>query len=376
MFNPTLLWLLLLPVGCGLGLWYALKDDSRGLIAGGATIVVGALLLVIAFAASKGVATADTEIWNGQITAKDRLHGTYEESYKCHCRNVTTYSGSGKNRTSSTTEVCDTCYRTHYTVKWEYSATIGGGTIDTADWTNAGVYALPNPQRWSIIQVGDPASRQHSYTNYVQAVPQSLFTPTSATLKAQFASLTLPYPDKVYDFYHNDHFVTPGWAPMDAAAWNDSIARMLRELGPKKQVNAIVVIAKTDDPNYEYAIRDAWEGCNKNDVVLLIGSKTWPKIDFVRVISWTKNELFKVELRDTILAQGVIAREPIVNAFGAQIAKNFERRHMSEFKYLEAEIDPPTWVLITVAVLILLGAVGTWGVMSGYFDSLSRRRIR
>lgn len=370
MMNAAMLWFLLLPIVCGVCVWYVLRTYEMSWAAGVGVGVLGMMIIVGSFYGAKGAATADTEIWNGQITAKARVHGSYVESYQCNCRSVT--SGSGKNQT--TTTVCDTCYRDHYTVNWGCSSTVGEYTIDSADWTNPGVYALPNPQRWTSINIGDPASRSHGYTNYVQAVPQSLFTPTSASLKQQFASLIPAYPINVYDFYRNDHLVLAGFSTPDAPLWNKDLANMLRELGPKKQVNAIVVLAKTADPNFEYALRDAWEGANKNDVVMLIGSAEWPKIDFVRVISWTKNETFKIELRDNVLELGTIAREPIIGLLSTQIAKNFERRHMKEFEYLEAEIDPPTWLLILDAVLIAALALGAVVFFQKNYSTVRYRR--
>lgn len=361
MFNPSVLLNLGFPILLTCVLVFLLRDRLREtwpiLVI---STIASMLLVVLTFAISSSSAVADVEIWNGKVTAKERVHGTYEESYKCRCRMVTKYRGSGKDRTSYTEEECDTCYRTHYTVNWNCDTTVGLFRIDSADETSQSVYNLPNPQRWTSIQIGDPASRKNSYTNYVQAVPGSLFTPSSEALKTRFGSLLPAYPIHVYDFYRNDKFVLAGYSSPDAKAWNDSLALMLRDLGPQKQVNAIVVIAKTADPNYEYALRDHWEGANKNDVVLLIGSAEWPRIDFVRVISWTKNELFKVELRDRVQEIGTIQREPILVALQEQISKNFERRRMREFEYLKNEIDPPGWVLALIAVVNLAVAGGVW----------------
>jgi len=370
--NDTLLWMMALPVAIGVAVWFFTKDRVQNawmpaLVNG----VVGALILVGVFYGSKGAATADTEIWNGMITAKARDHGTYEKPYECRCRSVPDCTGTGKDRRCGTKRECDTCYETRYTVNWNCTSTIGRWTIASEDQSSRRVYDLPNPQRWSIIQPGDPVSKTHSYTNYVQAVPETLFKPSSESLKAKFAALTPAYPLNVYDFYKLDRFLTPGYSTPDAAAWNLDISNMLRELGPKKQVNAIVVIAKTADPNYEYALRDAWEGANKNDVVLVIGSAEWPKIDFVRVISWTKSELFKVQLRDTIQELGTIQRAPIMSALQEQIGKNFERRKMREFEYLETEIDPPTWLMILVSVILLAAGGVTWAVLT---DRFTRRR--
>ena len=371
MINPTLIWFLCLPILVGLCLWYVRRNERDSWQPAAINTGIGILVIAASFGISSGVATMDVEIWNGKITAKDRIHDTYEQSYSCNCRSVS--SGSGQNATSTT--VCDTCYETHYTVKWTCNSTVGSWEISKLDSTRRSVYASPDPARWKAIQIGEPASRRHNYTNYVQAVPQSLFTPSSAGLKQKFAALIPAYPDNVYDVYRLNRFLTPGYSTPDAPLWNNDISMMLRELGPTKQVNTIVVIAKTDDPNYEYALRDAWEGANKNDVVLVIGSAQFPKIDFVRVLTWSKAENFKIELRDSVLALGTIQREPIIGLLQLQISKNFVRRQMREFKYLESEIDPPTWLLAVLAVIIPLGGLVTYGVVTGFFARNQKSRF-
>lgn len=358
MINTTLIWLLLLPVAIAIAMWWLIGKNKEGLIVSGVFSVASMAVVGIIFAVSSGVATSDTEIWNGKITGKDRVHGSYVRSYECRC----TYSRDSKG---NTTKSCSTCYEDHYTVHWTAKSTVGTFTIDSKDWTNRGVYLVPDPARYTSIIIGEPAARTNTYTNYVQAVPGSLFTPSAKSLKERFANLLPKYPDQTYDYYRANHFVTAGYNVPDAAAWNDALGELLKDRGPKKQVNAIVVIAKTADPDYVYALRDHWEGVNKNDVVLVIGSAAWPKIDFVEVLSWTKNELFKVQLRDSVMAAGVIQREPILGMLAAQIDTNFERRRMREFEYLQAEIDPPTWLLLLTIALMIGGAAGTVFVVNG-----------
>lgn len=354
MISTTLLWFLLLPILCAIALWWFVGRNKEALIVSAVYSIISMAVVGAIFGITGAVATSDTEIWNGKITNKERIHGSYVRSYECNCT-----TDSKGNRS------CSTCYEDHYTVHWVARSTIGDFAIASADWTNRGVYALPNPARYSAIVIGEPCSRPHRYTNYVQAVPGSLFTPSAASLKAQFGPLLPKYPDTTYDIYRGTHFVTAGYSTPDAPAWNAGLAELLKERGPTKQVNAIVVIAKTADPNYVYALRDHWEGANKNDVVLVIGSSAWPKIDFAEVISWTKSELFKVELRDAVMTLGVIQREPILTAIAAQIDKNFERRRMREFEYLQVEIDPPTWLLALAVALVIGGAAGTVFVVNG-----------
>jgi len=356
--NSTLIWLLVLPAILAIALWWLIGKNKEGLIVSGVFTAASMAVVGIIFAVSSGVATSDTEIWNGKITAKDRVHGSYVRSYQCNC--TTTRDSKGNSTTS-----CQTCYEDRYTVHWTARSTVGDFSIDSKDWTSRSVYLVPDPARYNAVVVGEPAARANSYTNYVQAVPGSLFTPSAKSLKERFANLLPKYPDQTYDFYRANHFVTAGYNVPDAATWNTALGEMLKDRGPKKQVNAIVVIAKTADPDYAYALRDHWEGVNKNDVVLVIGSAAWPKIDFVEVLSWTKNELFKVQLRDSVMAAGVIQRDSILGMLASQIDTNFERRRMREFEYLKAEIDPPFWLLALTIVLMIGGAAGTVYLVNG-----------
>jgi len=354
--NTTLIWLLALPIAFGLLLWLLTRKCQDGWIGCGVYAVIGVLVVCMSFFISTGAKTKDTEIWSGKIVAKERDHGHYLRSYQCNCRTV---SSRNSNGTTSSHQECDTCYEDRYTVKWTATSTVGTFTIDSLDRTTRRVYDEPDPQRYTIVKAGDPASKTSSYTNYIQAVPNSLFTPAAADLKKKFVGLIPAYPDTVYDLYKIDRFLSPGWNVPDAAAWNADISNALRDLGGRKQVNLIVVVAKTDDVNYEYALRDAWEGANKNDVVLIVGSTQYPKIDFVRVLSWTKNETFKIQLRDAVMDKGTIDRS-IIALCAAQIEQNFQRRQMKEFAYLDGEIDPPEWLLIVLCVVLVAGAAGVY----------------
>lgn len=362
--NTTLLAMMtLVVIGAGLFFYFNRVAFARSMGKWGSLlgiplmILPGALLVALAFVLAKGSATSDIEIWSGAVTGKERVHGSYQRSYDCRCRSVT--SGTAPNQTTRT--VCDTCYEDRYTVHWYCNTTIGRFTIDSEDSTWRSVYNKPDPQRYTIINVGDPVSKTNSYANYVQAVPESLFKPGNDALRAKYAQMTPPYPDKIYDMYKIDRFVQVGFAFTDAAAWNLDISNMLRTLGPRKQVNVIVVVAKTNDPNYMYALRDAWEGANKNDVVLLIGSEDGAKIAWVDVISWTKQELFKVQLRDEVMALGTIDRTTIMPVLQRQIETGFDRRKMSEFEYLSNEIDPPSWLLALLVVVLCAGyGGGAW----------------
>jgi hypothetical protein len=360
--STTLIFMLVLPLFGGFAFWHLTRNSDVPWQMSLVSVVAGLGLVGIIFGISYGAAVSDTEIWSGKILSKERLHGTYEQPYDCFC----TTDNQG-NRS------CQTCYETHYTVHWQTASTLGKFTIDSADKTTKRVYQLPDPPRYTQIQINDPVSKKMPYTNYVQAVPNSLFAASPKELASRFAGLLPAYPDQIYDYYKVNRFVTPGFSFVDANEWNLDISNLLRDLGPAKQVNAIIVIAKTTDPDYQFALRDHWEGVNKNDVVLLIGSPDGRQIAFASVISWTKNELFKIELTDTVTAMQTIDRGQIISALQQQIAKNFERRRMREFEYLKGEINPPDWLITTTIVLMLLGYVGG-GLVINYLHAKETRR--
>src|SRR5882672_7970197 len=114
------------------------------------TIGVTAIVTVVVYFAGIAGVTWDKEIWNGQITGKERTHGSYVRSYSCNC--TTTCYGSGNSRSCS--ESCQTCYEDHYTVDWRAHSTLGDFQIEYLDRTSRRVYSTPDPQRYTIIQNG------------------------------------------------------------------------------------------------------------------------------------------------------------------------------------------------------------------------------
>jgi hypothetical protein len=178
------------------------------------------------------------------------------------------------------------------------------------------------------------------------------------------------YPDKVYDFYRINRFLSPGFSFHDSALWSEGISLMLRDLGPSKQVNAIIVVAKTNDRDYVAALRKHWEGANKNDVVLVIGSMDGHKIEFADVITWSKHELFKLELVQRVTALGVIDRRQLLDVVESQIAKNFVRRQMKDFEYLQNEIHPPMWLM-----MVLVGVLGMGYTLAAFLIRANPRRF-
>jgi hypothetical protein len=367
MFNMTLTWMFVIPVILSvLSFFIVPKISGRfpmlfniGTSLGG--ILISGLIFAACFYAGVGYKTADTEIWNGEITSKERLHGTYEESYECNCTSSTSCSGSGANRSCSTTKSCQTCYRTHYTVNWNARSNVGSWQIDGLDSTSRSVYDAKDPARWSIINMGDPAAVEHLYTNYIKAVPETLFRPAQETLKTKYAGKIPTYPDSVFDFYKINRVIGVDVVIPDNQKWNDKLSGMLKQLGPKKQANVVVVITKFSDQDYFYALQDAWLNGKKNDVVVVIGAPEFPnKASWVNVMALTDSDIIRVSIRDDILDLTSLDMESVLGVINKNVMANFKRKSMKDFAYLENEIDPPNWVIISALVFDIFAYVLFW----------------
>ena len=137
MLNVTLWWMLLVPITLSILFVIFMPKMSDGYVSTLGAIGMGAVGVLISLGifagglyGSRVSATADTELLNGEITDKTRAHGSYQRPYDCNCRQVRSCSGSGKNRSCSTSTKCDTCYEPRYTVKWTAISTVGNFTID------------------------------------------------------------------------------------------------------------------------------------------------------------------------------------------------------------------------------------------------------
>jgi hypothetical protein len=364
--NSDLLWYLLAPLFLSAGTIFILHKFMSGItwvqstLAAMAGLVVSALIISGAFYAGKGGKTADTEIWNGEVVSKARVQGSYVESYQCHCYTYTTSSGSGKNRTTTSHTHCDTCYRDHYTVNWGCDTNIGHFGIESLDETSSSVYNTPDPGRYTIIQKGDPVSKTHDYTNFIKAVPETLFRPAQASLKAQYMGKIPAYPINIYDIYHVDRVLAVDVPITNLREWNDKLSNALKTLGPAKQANAVIVFTKYG-PDYFYALQDAWLNGKKNDIVVVIGASRFPgHADWVKIMALTQDQIFQVKLRDDIMDIGILTPDAVIGALQKDVMSDFKRKHMADFKYLDAEIDPPAWVMVTCLILIFGAYFGFW----------------
>jgi len=362
-FNPWVLLLLLIPIVwySVSHLWFKQEIDYRiaGVIAV-ITIIIGCSLQYWAFRSQ----TSDFEIWNSRIVKKYKKSVPCEHSYTCNCRTVT--SGSGKDQT--TTTVCDTCYEHSEDFIWVLEDSIDNAiTIDRVDRQG-----IVEPPRWTKAKIDDPMATQHVYTNYIKAVPESLFNVSKGDYE-KFMSSIPDYPGNIYDYHYIVRVISNGVPLTDINKWNLDLSNALRLLGTQREANIILLFTKNTDKEYAYAARKKWNGAKKNDIVVVVGTPNYPEISWVKVFALCNNNLFQVQLEQELMDMKTITTsDKFIELVSSNVMQNFKRKSMKDFEYLKAQINMPIWVIVFASIISLLMCVGSTAIINDW-DFLKRR---
>jgi len=351
--------LMLLPLAIGLVTFIiSQRPGAKGNLSILEFACLEAVCLVIfggGYSISRWNAVHDVEIVSGVVTSKQQVIVTCSHSYKCRCHEVCT--GSGKER--SCTEECDTCYDHSNDYDWMLYTNAMGESIKIARVDAQGAY---EPPRYAKVLTGDPVALQHSFANYIKADSGSVLRRRGVK---DFPGLPLPaYPNETWDYYHINRFIQIGTNDQNAAYINKVLMSMNGNLGPHKQANVILVTVRTKDPTYEYLVEERWLKGKKNDVIVLIGASEYPKIDWVRIISWTQQEDFKIALRDKLMSVGTLHDpNPILSTIHTLVFNGFKRRSFKDFEYMMASVQPGTGATIFLFLLGMAVCIG----LTAYF---------
>jgi len=312
----------------------------------------------------------DTEIYNGRVLKKYQDKVSCSHSYSCNC--TTSTDSKGNSYTS-----CDTCYEHSWDYNWVVEASYG----DTVNINRVDRQGKHEPPMFTQVKINEPFSQEHSFTNYIKAVPESIFSEEQVCTDESLAMV--PNYPRVHDYYRMNRVQVNGVPLKNHKAWNDGLNEISKKWGASLEVNPIIQFVKTDDPTYEYALTKKWLGGKKNDVTVIFGIKEYPKIDFVRVVSW-ENEELKHYLRNQLELFDKIDdeyREYALNTIKDNLNLYYDRMQMADYEYLKDQIDPPMWSIVTGFILALILSGGLTWYFHKYdpFDDgyrFSRKRTR
>lgn len=356
--------LFLVPPAIGLIARFVLKADISWKEMG-IQVIGGCLVLSLIWCLGRYSAASDTEILNGTVTGSHswrfscptNTSNPCTNGYTCHSRMICETTGSGKDQTTTCHEEHDTCYVYDWEQNWYVDSTLGDFQIARVDDQGA-----KEPPRYSIVRIGDPVSTTHGYMNWVKASADTLYAEADHDVE-HYAALLPTYHQRIYDYYKLNRVYTPNVKLANISQWNDALSRMQGPLGSTKQININLVIVEGVARDYAPAVRRHWEGFKKNESVIVVGLRGG-LIDWAESMSWSKNSIYDVDLRNMIedrrgTAFASIDPTEFVGSISEIVRRDYVRRPMKEFEYLKGEIPPPAWMIWVASIMALLYGVGT-----------------
>ena len=150
--------------------------------------------------------------------------------------------------------------------------------------------------------------------------------------------------------------VPPGMAPGQWTQLMDWDMNVLADkVGASKQANPIIVITD-QDIGFVEALRASWCNGKKNDIILVVGTKQWPTVEWSDVICWDNNAVMAPTIKMGMQGADLDDRAMVLKVFGDSILKHFHRKRMHDFEYLKNGIEVPGWIYL-VSLLAMAGAI-------------------
>lgn len=267
--------------------------------------------------------------------------------------------------------------RRHHPPEWYYYTADGeSGSIDSGDFQNY-VNHFGNRKFEHLFHVGQiswgdgnayhtqwnsktssiiPAAYTYHYDNYVKGAKFTLYRQRGLNPE-NYKGLILPYPElEDHGFgsiYLNRVHVAGVSVP---EAWRQELNRrisiMATEVGPTRQACPQIYIVGTTDHGFANVLRQEWVGGKKNDVILIIGMKKWPEIEWSQVMCWSERQDFPLKLAsDTVELKDASDPSKVLSIFEKNM-RLYKRQSFKKFRYLLTEASIPTWGNITIIFLM------------------------
>jgi hypothetical protein len=293
---------------------------------------------------------ADTEILNGQVIKKERHVEFCTQMSDCKHYTMREHCTRNSKGERSCTSYKDFDYS--YEVDWYIKSTVGKSEIKRVN--NQGTMV---PPRWAIVKLGEPASAENTYFNYLLGNKESLFHEqeyknnyTEAYKKA------LPDYPEVYDYYRVDHVLN--LTQHSVAGYNDYINLALREMGAAKQVNIVLVLYPVKNADLPKAVLGKWRGGKKNDVIMfaaLDDAGTVKNFTSTSFAMGSSNEFLHSKLRMDAMSEKMSL--DLVQILVKDINTDFKRLPNSEFEYLKYKLEPSMWIVILCSILAAASSI-------------------
>lgn len=203
----------------------------------------------------------------------------------------------------------------------------------------------------------DVITKEHSYTNKIRA-SHSIFKFEDINEKTKKTW-------SLYDYPEVKGYCQPVVLGRKIDAMTERKLQYLNGYyGATKQFKMFVLFFKNQSMEVAYKQRSLWEGGNKNEFVVCIGTDDLGKTEWVKCFSWMDKPELEVEVQDYFTDSKQIDLLKFADWMPKQIDDHWHRKNFADFNYLQVELtDVQLWWILVIITLYNTGA-SIWIVMN------------
>lgn len=353
-------------------------------------IVPSAILILLLNTIMVAYRTSDTE-YLGYYTVKTTYYEPWNERVSCrhpiYC--TRTYPcGSGKSRhTCTSTYVCghhhayDVDYHPAHWTKTDNS----GDEISISQQEyerlqkqfNTKTYFVELNRHYHTIdgdaysvdwgkepERSDAITKEGSYTNKIRA-SHSVFK--FEDIEPEDASKMGLYDYPAVNDYRQS--VVLGW---NVDAMTERKLQYINGFyGSKKQFKMFILFFKGKSMDIVHKQRSYWEGGNKNEFVICMGTNNFGGLEWVKCFSWMDKPELEVEVESYLSSQENIDLKAFSEWMPKQVEEHWHRKDFKDFDYLQVELtETQLWWVMIIIMLYNIG-MAIWIV----FNEIENDRI-
>ena len=136
--------------------------------------------------------------------------------------------------------------------------------------------------------------------------------------------------------------------------------------GAKKQFKMFILFFRNQSMEAAMKQRSLWEGGNKNEFIVCVGTDNIGNTNWVKCFSWMDKPSLEVEVEEYLMGSKKINLGEFADWIPNQIQQHWKRKDFADFEYLQVELtDTQLWWILIILMLYNIGA-SVWVVINEF----------
>lgn len=199
----------------------------------------------------------------------------------------------------------------------------------------------------------EPVAKSHTYENRPAASQNVLhFQEVDSSELKLYKPFDYP---EINNQFHQD--VLLGYQDINA---HQKLQAITSRLGKSKQIRIFVLVFKNQPRDAGFVQERYWQGGNKNELVICIGTDNSNQVKWGHVFSWSEETGVMVKIKREIEEQEQLDLMKLFSFVENEVNFEWKRRQFKEFDYINIEPSINQTITIWILTILLCGGISFW----------------